>query len=189
VVEVCIHIANGFYLMSFLVRDMLPLRLLTCAGLVLGIAFFTCRATPLYGPTLWHVVFLLINGVQIRRLVRERRQLRLTAEQERFSAAAFGDLSREELLTLLTHVLHEEPARLREIGPISHRPLSEDERVLRDVALGHLTRAELVNLLTRRFWNSVKRRNPVRWWRRRRDDGGVARGGPEVEMARGSVSG
>lgn len=188
-VELCIHIANVFYLTSFLVRDMLRLRALTCVGLVLGIAFFTCQTTPLYGPTIWHVVFLVINGVQIWRLVLERRQLRLTAEQERFSAAAFRDLSRDELLTLLTHVLHEEPERLPDIGRICHRPLSGDERVLRDLALSHLTRAELLNLVTRRFWNSFKRRNPARWWRRRRDDGRAVPEGPEVEMARGSATG
>src|SRR4051812_6482895 len=71
-VDLCIRLANVVYLLSFLVRDMLHLRVLTCVGLMLGIVFFTCQPMPLYGPSIWHVVFLVINAVQIRRLVLER---------------------------------------------------------------------------------------------------------------------
>jgi len=66
------------YLVSFLTRDMLWLRALTCAGLSLGIIFFTCRPGPLYGPAVWQAAFLAINGWQIWRLVGERRRSRLT---------------------------------------------------------------------------------------------------------------
>jgi hypothetical protein len=74
VVELCIHAANLLYLASFLGRDVLTLRALTCAGLALGLVFFTCRPEPLYGPAFWHVTFLVINAVQIARIVRERRE-------------------------------------------------------------------------------------------------------------------
>ena len=67
-VELCIHLANAFYLVSFLGRDILWLRALTCCGLALGIVFFTCQQTPMYGPTMWHVIFLFINGFMIWRL-------------------------------------------------------------------------------------------------------------------------
>ena len=103
-VALCIHLANVFYLASFLVRDMLWLRALTCVGLMLGVVFFSCQKTPMYGPTAWHLVFLAINGVQILRLVTDRRRMTLSEEQARFAEAAFRDLSREELLTLLTRV-------------------------------------------------------------------------------------
>ena len=103
-VEFCIYIANVVYLISFLARDILWLRLLTCVALLLGIVFFTCQPAPLYGPTIWHVAFLAINGVQISRLLVERRQLMLAKEQERLGQAAFADLTREQLLHLLTRV-------------------------------------------------------------------------------------
>ena len=103
-IQFCIHAANIFYLASFLGRDMLWLRVLTCAGLVLGVVFFACQQTPMYGPAAWHVVFLVINGVQILRLIAERRRLRLSDEQARLAEARFGGLSREQLLTLLTRV-------------------------------------------------------------------------------------
>ena len=73
-VELCIHAANLLYLASFLGRDVLTLRALTCAGLALGLIFFTCRPEPLYGPAFWHVAFLVINAIQIARIVRERRE-------------------------------------------------------------------------------------------------------------------
>ena len=166
-VELCLHIANVVYLASFLGRDMLHLRILTCVGLVLGIVFFSCQATPLYGPTIWHLVFLGINSFQIVRLVLDRRKLALSREQERFGEAAFLDLSREELLNLLSHAMYERPDREWDIRQIGQTPLSQDEIVLRDLAFSNLTRKELLNLLTRRLWHSVARRAPSRRkWKR-----------------------
>jgi hypothetical protein len=166
-VESCIHAANLLYLGSFLARDILWLRVLTCAGLVLGVVFFTCQPSPMYGPTIWHVVFLGINGVQIWRLVGERRQLALTAEQERVARAAFEHLSRDELLVLLTRSMHEDPTRL-DPARAADRPLTPEEKALRDIAFSRLSRAELLNLLTRRMWAAwaaVGRLKPRRWRR------------------------
>jgi len=161
-VEICIHVANVFYLVSFLGRDMLWLRALTCVGLLLGVVFFSCQKTPMYGPTVWHVVFLVINVIQIRGLLLERRQLRLTEEQERLGEAAFHNLSREELLTLLTHVMTEKVTGPRDVHRVCHQQLSQDERVLRDLAFSHLTRKELLNLVTRRLWKSLTRQSSGR---------------------------
>jgi hypothetical protein len=166
VVEFCIHIANVVYLISFLARDILWLRLLTCVALLLGLVFFTCQPAPLYGPTIWHVAFLAINGVQISRLLVERRRLMLTRDQERLGQAAFADLTREQLLNLLTRVTCQQAAgKQREIDRICRHPLTKDEQVLRNIAFSRLSRTELVNLLTRRLWNFIKRRNPLRWGR------------------------
>lgn len=165
-VESCIHIANVLYLLSYLGRDMLWLRILTCGGLVLGLLFFTCQPTPLFGPSVWHVVFLVINLLQIRSLLIQRRQQMLTEEQERLGEAAFHDLTRDELLTLLTHVTYEGTGRLANIQQVCHQQLNQDERVLRDLAFAGLSRGELLNLLTRRMWNSICRGKPGRWTRR-----------------------
>ena len=181
-IELCLHVANIFYLVSFLGRDMLWLRALTCCGLLMGIVFFACQPLPMYGPTAWHIVFLVINGVQIRRLVLERRRLRLTHRQERFGATTFHDLSREELLDLLTHVTYEGTTGLPDVRQICLQPLTRDERVLRDLAFSRLSRNELLNLLTRRVWNSLQRRRPA----------GRVRQGPHtpgMEVARGSKRG
>ena len=168
-VELCIHAANVLYLASFLGRDMLWLRALTCAGLVFGLVFFTCRPAPLYGPAFWHVAFLFINGYQIIALVRERRALALTAEQERVGVAALEHLSREELLALVTRAVHANPGTLSDIEHASRAPLSPDEQVLRDIAFRRLSKKELLNLAVRRLWAVIKRANPA-WWRRNRKD-------------------
>jgi hypothetical protein len=166
-VELCIHFANLFYLASFLVRDMFWLRLLTCCGLGFGIVFFTCQPAPMYGPTGWHVLFLGINLVQIRRLVSERRRMRLTEEQERIAQAAFEHLTREELLTLLTRVTGEKPRRLRELHRMCRQELTQDEQLLKDLAFSRLSRKELLLILTWRLWKTIKVLNPARWRRGR----------------------
>jgi hypothetical protein len=165
-VDLCIHIANILYLGSFLTRDMLWLRLLTCAGLVLGVVFFTCQPSPMYGPTVWHITFLGINCIQIVRLVRERRRLRLPLEQERVAEEAFGKLSRDQLLTLLTRAMCDRPEKAADIPQACQNPLSEDECVVRDMALSHLSRNEMKNLLARRLWHCLRWLNPIRWGQR-----------------------
>jgi hypothetical protein len=166
--DLCIHLANVLYLGSFLGRDMLWLRLLTCGGLSLGIVFFTCQPAPMYGPTAWHVAFLAINAFQIWQLVLERRRLQLSGKQERVGEAAFHDLSREELLTLLTRAMSgnaNSPQGLPDIRQACQQPLTKQEEVLRDIAFSRLSRGELLNLLTRKMWNSIVRMYPA-WWRR-----------------------
>ncbi|HKA07256.1 MAG TPA: hypothetical protein VKD71_08370 [Gemmataceae bacterium] len=162
-VELCIHVANIFYLASFLVRDIFWLRILTCVGLILGVIFFTCQTTPMYGPTVWHVVFLGINALQIWRLIIERRKRMLTAEQQRIAEAAFRDLTRDQLLTLLTRAMCDNPERVRDLRRVTQKPLNDDERLVRDLAFSHLSRKDLLNLLTRRLWRFLQRFNPARW--------------------------
>jgi hypothetical protein len=142
---------------------MLWLRILTCCGLIFGIVFFTCQPMPLYGPVFWHAVFLLINLYQIRRLVLDRRQLMLSREQEELSREMFENLSREELVTLLTRSMLADRRGLH-ISEAQTVELSEEERVLRAIAFDRLSRGELMNLLTRRMWASMPRLRPR--WRR-----------------------
>ena len=188
-IDICIHCANLLYLASFLARDMLWLRVLTCLGLVFGIVFFTCQPIPLYGASAWHAVFLGINGFQIWRLLHERRQLALTAEQEQAAKGAFRDLTREELVTLLSRCVVEGPNRI-DPRHATDCPLNAEERALREIAFCRLSRDELLNLLTRRMWDSLKRRSPVRWQRRSpgaAPGAGAANGTARPESAHGAA--
>jgi hypothetical protein len=155
-VEFCIHAANILYLLSFLARDILWLRILTCLGLVLGIIFFTCQVNPMYGPTIWHVVFLGINGLQIGRLIKERRRLMLPPDVEKAAEEACKDLTRDQLLSLLTRAMWAHPDTMQNVRRALRGPLTAEEQVVRDMALGHLTRKEMLNLLTRRLWCTVQ---------------------------------
>jgi len=164
-----IHAANVLYLVSYLARDMMWLRLLTCCGLTFGIVFFTCQPTPFYGPCVWQVVFLGINVVQIRRLVYERRRVKLSEERERVAREAFRDLSRDEMLNLLTRAMCAQAEKLPDLREAAREPLSEDEQIVRDIAFRGLSNKELLNLLTRRLWSSLWWVNPARWRFRRTD--------------------
>jgi Popeye protein conserved region len=186
-VEWCIHISNVFYLASFLGRDMLWLRILTCAGLIFGIIFFSCQPMSLYGPTMWSVAFLIINGIQIRQLILERRRLMLTNEQRLAAEATFRNLSRDELLTLLTRVMFASPKTLRDLRRICQERLTHDEQALRDIAFSRLSRKELLNILIRRLWKSIVSLSPGR----QRPLPGSApslAGGPVLETARQSAA-
>jgi hypothetical protein len=153
-------VANVFYLASFVGRDMLWLRVLTCGGLLFGIVFFThCQPLPMYGPLFWHVTFLGINLWQIRCLLRQREQLRLTREQEALYAE-YAHLSDEHLADLVTRVYHSGTEALQSAADRRGVQLSSDEQALRDIAFSRLSRTELLNLLARRVWNSVKRLRP-----------------------------
>ena len=156
--QLCLHLSNVLYLGSFVSRDMLWLRVLTCVGLLLGVLFFTNCEQPMYGPTVWHGVFLLINVYQIRMLLIERRQTDLTDAKEIIGEAGLEDLSRNELVDLLTHELSGKLDRRQDPKEASQLQLDEDELVLKRMVLERLSRKEIVNLLTRRMWKPINRR-------------------------------
>jgi hypothetical protein len=52
-----------------------------------------------------------------------------------------------------------------DIHEICHQSLNKEEQVLRDLAFSRLSRNELLNLLTRRMWNSIIRMNLAGWKR------------------------
>lgn len=83
--DVCIHIANMIYLGSYLVRDILWLRILTVVGLTFAVSFFCVRLEPTSAPVFWHVVFVAVNLYQIFRLVQTRRE-KAAAEAHRSMA-------------------------------------------------------------------------------------------------------
>jgi hypothetical protein len=99
--DLYIHAANLAFLSSFLVRDILKLRALSITGGGFLIAF-ALVSVPMSWPTLgWNLLFGLINGVQIVRLIRERRPVRLSAEEHELHRLAFAALSARDLRSLL----------------------------------------------------------------------------------------
>lgn len=158
-VEHCIHIANLFYLASYLCRDILWLRVITCCGLLFGIAFFCGQnSDSMLAPATWMSVFLVVNLGQIAWTVVERYRNRLTLRQEWVSDLMLTHLTRDELLSLLTKSMcgnRTDPELLRDVHQLE---LDADERIVRDLAFSKLSNRELGHLLTRRFWRSFRRR-------------------------------
>jgi hypothetical protein len=98
---ILIHAANVLYLLSYLVKDILWLRLLTVvAGLTL-LAYYLLLPAPLWVAVAWNCVFLAINAWQIRTLLLERRPVQFAPEELRLYEMAFRSLLPREFAKLL----------------------------------------------------------------------------------------
>jgi hypothetical protein len=98
---VLIHVANVMYVGSYLVKDILWLRLLTILGGLVLMAYYVLLPMPLWAAVGWNVLFLSINAWQIRLLVLERRPVRLAPREARLYQLAFRSLTLHEFAKLL----------------------------------------------------------------------------------------
>jgi hypothetical protein len=155
--DVCIHVANVLYLASYLCRDILWLRVLTCAGLGFGIAFFCSRTEAMFTPAAWMGVFLVVNLIQIGFILRERQAMRLSPEQIEAGRALLERLGRQDMLNVLTKSVCEGDRSLALLEPDDALELTSEQRIMRDLAFDRLSDQELMNLIIRRFWRSPKK--------------------------------
>jgi len=99
--EAFIHVANVLYLFSYLVRDILWLRILTVIAASCLIPFFYSRPEPLMAPIYWNLLFTGINLVQIYILLLERKPVQLNEEEQQLYRMVFRALKPREMLKLL----------------------------------------------------------------------------------------
>lgn len=97
--DALIHGANVLYLFSYLVRDILWLRLLTVVAIGILMTYFVLEGQ--WVALGWNAVFLLINFTQIVRLLAERRPVELAPREERFYHLAFRALTPREFKKLV----------------------------------------------------------------------------------------
>ncbi len=100
--EYTIHIANVLYMMSYLMRDILWLRIITVLAASCLVPYFYFRPDPLYAAIYWNLLFTLLNTYWICRLLLERRPVRLTHDQQRLCQLAFQTLTPREMVKLLS---------------------------------------------------------------------------------------
>ncbi len=95
------HLANALFLLSYAVKDILWLRAITVlAGLTVLASLFTQPQPPM--PAIaWNLVFFAINLVRIYLLLRERRPVPLSADEQHLANLVFRTLRPRELLRLL----------------------------------------------------------------------------------------
>ncbi len=94
--------ANILYCISYMVRDIFWLRLLAVAAAVSTLPYYlTAASEPLWQAVFWASMYLLINGVNLALLLRERRPVQLNPDQERLHRLVFSAYSSRELLRLL----------------------------------------------------------------------------------------
>ncbi|MCA9261028.1 MAG: cyclic nucleotide-binding domain-containing protein [Planctomycetales bacterium] len=97
-----LHAGNVLYLLAYLIRDILWLRVVTIIALVaLVLYYLTCPEGPLLMPLRWNALFILINLVQVVILVFERVPVFLGEEELRVYRAVFRSLTPREYVKLM----------------------------------------------------------------------------------------
>lgn len=113
-VDLVINAAYVLFLLSYLVRDILKLRVLS---LIAGFLLIAAFSNPInLSAIVWNIVFSVINVVQIVVLAKERRPVRLAAEEHSLHQLAFRSLSPREFQKLARYA--------------TFRDLAADERVV-----------------------------------------------------------
>jgi hypothetical protein len=97
-----IHAANVLLLVAYSVRDILWLRLFAVGAALISIPYFLLQPTTLWAPLSWSVVFAAINLFQSWRLFIERREVKLTPEEEDIRRLVFRDLPPRKVLQVLS---------------------------------------------------------------------------------------
>ena len=96
-------VANASYailLASYIMRDILWLRLLTVVSLGFEIPYFFFQPDPLWAGIGWDVAFIAVNVYWIAILVYERRPVHFTPEQKRLWQTALHRLKPRHVRTL-----------------------------------------------------------------------------------------
>lgn len=96
-----LHVANVLYLLSYLVKDILWLRLLTVVAGILLMTWAFLQPTPLWSSIAWNALFLVINVYQSFLLILERRPVKLSEREMRLYQLVFRTLTPREFVKLL----------------------------------------------------------------------------------------
>jgi hypothetical protein len=98
---VFIHIANAIYLASYLVKDILWLRILTVAAGLVILGYYAWMPMPIWAGVGWNILFLAINLRQIQVLLMERRPVTLRPDEMHLYKQTFRRLTEREFAKLL----------------------------------------------------------------------------------------
>jgi len=72
--------ANVLYLLSYIVRDILHLRMLTIVAACCLVTYFYNQAQPLMTVVYWNLFFVALNALQLVSIVRRRVRCRRLQE-------------------------------------------------------------------------------------------------------------
>jgi CRP-like cAMP-binding protein len=95
------HVAYAIIAVSYLLTNIFWLRVAAVVGIGFEIVYFIVSGSPVWTSMAWDAVFILINLVQVVRLLRDRLSLRLTPDQRAFIAPIVGDLDKAQIAQLL----------------------------------------------------------------------------------------
>jgi hypothetical protein len=70
--EILIYVANCLYLLSYLVKDMLKLRMLTVTAACVLVTYFAAQPQPVLTIICWNLFFVGLNILQITTILHSR---------------------------------------------------------------------------------------------------------------------
>lgn len=96
------HFASVLTMAAYIVKDILWLRFLTIFACIAGISFnYFVPATPLWTVIYWNIIFMVINGVQIALIIKERRGVEFSEEEKELYETLFKSFAPFEFMKLL----------------------------------------------------------------------------------------
>ena len=128
-----LHGANILILCSFLVRDILALRLLSIGAGVLFCTYFYPRGMT--DAIIWNVLFSIVNVVQIGRMWMQRRKIPLTDEERFLYEEFFPSLHAFDIRALckeakVFHIQNKECITVSGVGVIINGVLRLEDQVI-----------------------------------------------------------
>ncbi len=100
-VNLLVDLANLIFLSAYLVKDILWLRLLAMLGSLVSMSYYLLQAEPLWTPAMWSCVFISIHAMRVWGIVKERRPVAFTADEQLLYDTTFSALSPQQFKRLL----------------------------------------------------------------------------------------
>ena len=99
--DLLVHGSNLILLLAYTTRDMLWLRYLALAAAVTIIPYYVIQPEVLWPPIVWSAVYAGVHTYHIAALLRERRPVQMSPDEERLHALSFPSLEPALFLRLL----------------------------------------------------------------------------------------
>ncbi|WP_170506628.1 cyclic nucleotide-binding domain-containing protein [Ruegeria arenilitoris] len=100
--DLLVNAANVFYLISYSVRDIFWLRVLSVIGAMILLPYYYLQPAPMWAPIGWNLFFTGINIFWIVRLLLERRPVPFTDMQRHLYEIALRNFSERDAYDLLS---------------------------------------------------------------------------------------
>jgi hypothetical protein len=94
-------LANLIFVGAYWVKDILRLRLLAIVGSLVVIPYYLLQTEPLWTPMMWSCVFISINATRAWGIVKERRPVTFTGDEQLLYDKTFSALSPQQFKRLL----------------------------------------------------------------------------------------
>jgi len=99
--DLLVNTANVFYLISYSVRDIFWLRVLSVIGALILLPYYYLQNAPLWAPIGWNLFFTGINLFWIVRLLLERRPVPFTETERHLYEIALRNFTERDAYNLL----------------------------------------------------------------------------------------